>query len=120
MLNDYRGRSDANNNLRERWRRGKSTSKDSDKCKFLHGFSISSCGAARSGESLRNPFCEGRTRFAEESCLAFADVDDAVFHTHRPWTSAAANAERQTEKFLRRIVLRVWKTVALEGRCCEA
>lgn len=42
MLDDNRGRGNANNNLRERWRRGKCTSKYSDEREFLHGCFVSS------------------------------------------------------------------------------
>ena len=42
MFNNDRGRSHANNNLREGWRRNKSTSDDSDKREFLHGYFVSS------------------------------------------------------------------------------
>src|SRR5271155_2463507 len=37
MLDNDRGRSNADNNLRERWRRSKSTSKYSEERVFLHG-----------------------------------------------------------------------------------
>ena len=37
VLDNDRGRSNADNNLRERWRRSKSTSKYSEERVFLHG-----------------------------------------------------------------------------------
>ena len=42
VLDDNRGRGNANNNLRERWRRRKRTSNYSDECQFLHGCFLSS------------------------------------------------------------------------------
>ncbi len=48
MLNNNRGRSNSNNNLRERWRRSKSTSKYSEERVFLHAYVYLQCDVVQS------------------------------------------------------------------------
>lgn len=80
VLHHDRGRSDANGNLRKRWRGGKSASKDSSECNFLHGSIVSSENFRPAIRQDVN-FCVDRTQLTLESCRE-KRLLSGVIHRH--------------------------------------